>query len=66
MSSDHYEAELKGLIETHADETYSRKAADILQHWDSEKSNFVQICPKEMLNKLAEPLGVEPSAIPAE
>ncbi len=66
VSSDHYEAELKGLIEQHAAETYSRKAADILQHWESEKGNFVQICPKEMLNKLTEPLGVEPTAIPAE
>jgi len=66
VSSAHYEAELKGLIEQHAQETYSRKAADILQHWDTEKANFLQVCPKEMLDKLAEPLGVEPQAIPAE
>ena len=66
VSSDHYEAELKGLIERHAAETYSRKASDILQHWETEKHKFVQICPKEMLNKLAHPLGVEPQAIPAE
>ena len=66
VSSDHYEAELKGLIERHAHETYSRKAKDILQHWDTEKVKFVQVCPKEMLDKLAEPLGVEPMAIPAE
>ena len=66
VSSDHYEAELKGLIERHAAETYSRKASDILQHWETEKHKFVQICPKEMLDKLAHPLGVEPQAIPAE
>jgi len=66
VSSDHYEAQLKGLIERHAAETYSRKAQDILQHWDSEKGNFLQVCPKEMLDKLAHPLGVEPTAIPAE
>jgi glutamate synthase (NADPH/NADH) large chain len=66
VSSDRYEAQLKGLIERHAAETYSRKAQDILQHWDSEKGNFLQVCPKEMLDKLAHPLGVEPTAIPAE
>jgi glutamate synthase (NADPH/NADH) large chain len=66
VSSDHYEAQLKGLIERHAAETYSRKAQDILQHWDSEKGNFLQVCPKEMLDKLVHPLGVEPTAIPAE
>ncbi|MDP7185054.1 MAG: glutamate synthase large subunit [Paracoccaceae bacterium] len=66
VSTEHYEAELKGLIQSHADETYSRKAADILQHWDLEKGNFLQVCPKEMLDKLVHPLGVEPRAIPAE
>ena len=66
VSSEHYEAELKGLIERHAQETYSRKALDILQHWEMEKDHFIQVCPKEMLNKLAQPLGVEPTAIPAE
>ena len=39
-------AALKGLIERHAEETMSRKAADILQHWDTEKGNFLQVCPK--------------------
>jgi len=62
----HWEAELKGLIERHAQETRSRKAADILQHWDTERGNFIQICPKEMLDKLPHPLAVEPRAVPAE
>ncbi|MBE1282013.1 MAG: glutamate synthase large subunit [Rhodobacteraceae bacterium] len=62
----HWEAELKGLIERHAEETGSRKAADILQHWDIEKANFLQVCPKEMLNKLAHPLTLSEGAIPAE
>ena len=50
----------------HAAETGSRKAADILQHWAEEKANFVQVCPKEMLDKLAHPLGIEETAVPAE
>ncbi|MBN2739469.1 MAG: glutamate synthase large subunit [Rhodobacteraceae bacterium] len=62
----HWEAQLKGLIERHAAETGSRKAADILQHWESEKANFLQVCPKEMLVHLSHPLSDEPQAVPAE
>ncbi|MCE8006548.1 glutamate synthase large subunit [Aestuariivita sp.] len=62
----HWEGQLKGLIERHAKETLSRKAADILQHWDLEKGNFLQVCPKEMLVHLPAPLGVEETAVPAE
>ena len=62
----HWEGQLKGLIETHLRETGSRKAADILQHWDLERGNFLQVCPKEMLDKLTHPLGIEEAAVPAE
>jgi glutamate synthase (NADPH/NADH) large chain len=62
----HWEDQLKGLIERHAAETGSRKAADLLQHWDIEKANFVQVCPKEMLVHLTHPLSIEDAAIPAE
>ncbi|SDI76363.1 glutamate synthase large subunit [Lutimaribacter saemankumensis] len=63
---DHWEDQLKGLIEQHHAETGSRKAGDILQHWDAERANFVQVCPKEMLNKIPYPLTLEQGAIPAE
>jgi glutamate synthase (NADPH/NADH) large chain len=66
VTVDHWEAELRGLIEMHAEETDSVKAREILQHWDSELSKFVQVCPKEMLVHLAAPLGVEDQALPAE
>ncbi|MDA1155285.1 MAG: glutamate synthase large subunit [Proteobacteria bacterium] len=62
----HWHDQLKGLIERHAKETGSRKAADILQHWDLEKVNFVQVCPKEMLIHLKDPLTIAQTAIPAE
>ncbi|KAE9630937.1 glutamate synthase large subunit [Parasedimentitalea maritima] len=62
----HWEDQLKGLIERHLEETGSRKAADILQHWDTEKENFLQVCPIEMLVHLPHPLSVEKSAVPAE
>ena len=62
----HWENQLKALIERHLKETGSRKAADILQHWDSEKDNFLQVCPIEMLVHLPHPLTVEDAAVPAE
>ena len=62
-----WEDQLKGLIERHAEETGSRKARDILQNWDIERAHFLQICPKEMLNKIPHPLGIEGDlAVPAE
>ncbi|WP_137700965.1 glutamate synthase large subunit [Marimonas lutisalis] len=66
VTVEHWEAELKGLIERHVAETGSRKAADILQHWDLERGHFLQVCPKEMLVHLAHPLSIEEGAIPAE
>jgi len=66
VTVDHWEQQLLGLVQRHADETGSRKAAEILQHWDLEKGNFVQICPKEMLGRLPAPLGFEETAVPAE
>ncbi len=62
----HWVDQLQTLIKRHAAETGSRKAADILQHWDVEKANFLQVCPKEMLNKLSHPLSEEIAAVPAE
>ncbi|WP_417604561.1 glutamate synthase large subunit [Primorskyibacter flagellatus] len=66
VTVDHWVDELKLLVQRHADETQSRRALDILQHWDVELANFVQICPKEMLNKIAHPLSVQSTAVPAE
>ncbi len=66
VTVDHWEAQLKGLVERHLAETGSRKAADILQHWDVEKTNFMQVCPKEMLVHLPAPLTLENAAVPAE
>jgi len=62
----HWENQLKSLIERHLEETDSRKAADILQHWDTEKGHFLQVCPIEMLVHLPHPLTVEDAAVPAE
>ncbi|NSX54034.1 glutamate synthase large subunit [Parasulfitobacter algicola] len=63
---DHWETQLKQLIERHFAETESRKAEGILQHWALEKANFLQICPKEMLVHLPAPLSRQVDAVPAE
>ena len=66
VSHPHWEAQLKGLVERHARETSSRKATEILQNWEAERANFLQVCPKEMLVHLPFPLSDEPAAMPAE
>jgi len=66
VTVDHWEAQLKGLVEAHVAETGSAKGAEILRDWDIEKSNFLQVCPIEMLNRIPVPLSYEDEAIPAE
>ncbi|WPZ21663.1 glutamate synthase large subunit [Sulfitobacter faviae] len=66
VTVDHWLDQLHGLLERHVAETKSRKAADILQHWETEKHNFLQVCPKEMLVHLPAPLSMEETAVPAE
>ncbi|SNX72359.1 glutamate synthase (NADPH) large subunit [Cereibacter ovatus] len=66
VSHPHWEAQLKDLIERHAKETGSRHAARILADWETERANFLQVCPKEMLVHLPFPLSDEAQAVPAE
>ncbi len=66
VTVEHWETELKGLIERHLDETDSVKADEILRRWDVERDNFLQVCPREMLRHLSHPLGIEQEAMPAE
>ncbi|WP_299651126.1 glutamate synthase large subunit [uncultured Tateyamaria sp.] len=66
VTVNHWKSQLQGLLQRHQEETGSAKAANILQHWDTEQHNFLQVCPKEMLDKLAYPISEEPTAIPAE
>ena len=56
IQSAHWEAELKALIERHLAETGSRRASEILRNWETAKINFWQVCPKEMIKRLAVPL----------
>ena len=62
----HWEMQLKGLIQRHLDETGSRIAERILSNWDRERLNFLQVCPKEMVDRLPYPLSDEVAKVPAE
>jgi glutamate synthase (NADPH/NADH) large chain len=66
VTVDHWRTQLEELLEMHLAETNSRKAAEILQHWDSTQHDFLQVCPKEMLIHLPAPLAIEEKAMPAE
>ncbi|WP_238365074.1 glutamate synthase large subunit [Mesobacterium pallidum] len=62
----YWEGHCKALIERHAEESNSAKALEILRNWETERVHFVQVIPKEMLNKLPMPLSDAAEAVPAE
>ena len=66
VSVDHWRLELRALVERHAAETGSKKAARLLQDWATELPNFLQVCPVEMLKHIPAPLSEEAGAVPAE
>jgi glutamate synthase (NADPH/NADH) large chain len=56
LRSPHWEGVLRALVTDHARETGSRLASDLLRDWDRVRDSFWQICPKEMISRLAQPL----------
>jgi len=64
LASQHWEAELRALVEEHARETNSRYAAMLLHDWDTERDKFWQVVPKEFVKYLAVPMD-EPLALRA-
>jgi len=57
--TDFWKKYLKNLIEEHFNETQSKVAEKILKNFDDELKNFKQVCPKEMLDKLLNPLSLK-------
>ena len=57
LTSPHWEEQCRLLIERHAAETHSAKAGRILDNWETERRNFLQVCPTEMVSRLPHPLG---------
>ena len=56
IETEYWENYLKNLIKRHFEETGSKIAKNILENFDIEKDSFFQVCPKEMLNKLKNPI----------
>ena len=56
LDSAHWEGELKALVVAHAYSTDSVWSRSIIDDWDRRRGEFWQICPKEMLSRLANPL----------
>ncbi len=54
--TDYWKNFLKDLIEEHFNETNSILSKNIFENFDKEIINFVQVCPKEMIDKLKNPI----------
>jgi glutamate synthase (NADPH/NADH) large chain len=47
---------LKKLVLDHSKETNSSISKNIILNFDQEIKNFIQVCPKEMIDKLENPI----------
>jgi glutamate synthase (NADPH/NADH) large chain len=47
---------LKKLVLEHSHETNSKVSKNIISNFDQEIKNFIQVCPKEMIDKLQNPI----------
>ena len=65
IQSDYWQGELRRLVQEHVDQTQSYYAERILNDFDREVHKFIQICPKEMLDRLPYPLSDEAAEIQA-
>ena len=65
LGSQHWESVLRALIGEHHDRTGSQRAAQLLGRWDKARDRFWQICPKEMLPRLAHALSDKQSPVAA-
>ena len=57
--TDHWIAYLKNLVKEHHQETNSDFSKKIIENFDKEISNFIQVCPKEMIDKLKNPISLK-------
>ena len=56
IETDYWIHFLKKLVLEHSKETDSVLSKNIIQNFEEELKNFVQVCPKEMINKLENPI----------
>ena len=50
---------LKDLVLEHYEETNSELSKKIIENFDKEIYNFIQVCPKEMIDKLKNPVSLK-------
>ncbi len=56
IETEHWSNLLKKLILEHSIETGSNVSKNIINNFEEEIKNFVQVCPKEMISKLKNPI----------
>ena len=56
LETDYWKKFLKDLITEHFNETGSSLSKKLVENYEEEIDNFVQVCPKEMLGKLKNPI----------
>ncbi|MET0372290.1 MAG: glutamate synthase large subunit [Sphingobium sp.] len=61
LESAHWETVLRALIAEHAVMTDSKWSNTILEDWDRWRRYFWQVCPKEMISRLENPLSDAPA-----
>ncbi len=59
VETEYWHDTLQALVEAHFRETQSRFAEQLLADWPSEVARFWQVVPKEMLDKLEQPIIVD-------
>ena len=47
------------MVLEHSKETDSILSKNIINNFETEVKNFVQVCPKEMINKLKNPITIK-------
>jgi len=50
---------LKNLLSEHFQETDSELSKKIIENFDDQVNNFIQVCPKEMVDKLENSITLE-------
>jgi len=59
VETNYWKSYLKDLISEHFEKTQSKVAKKVLENFDVEQKNFVQVCSKEMLDKLLNPISLK-------
>ena len=61
VETEYWRKFLKELIIEHSKETESLISKNLITNFDDEIKNFIQVCPKEMLDKIHNPITLKPT-----